>query len=370
MKRKNPFPGVTRATDRHGKARWRLRRTVKGRAIDTYLPGPYGSAEFRAAYEAAIEGVRIDAPRAQVGTVGWLVAHYLGSIKFKNLSDSRKRSLRGELDWLRREAGSLPFARFEVAHVEALMGRKGGPTAANTVKKNLSLLFNYAIKNGFQGMQHNPARHADRMKENPDGYHTMTDAEIDRYLAVHGEGTKARLALLLILNTGAARQDVCRLGWQNVSDGRIAYRRGKTKIGANLPILPELARELDRLPRDQMLFVTHGQGRPYTVESFGNWFKDQTRAAGLSHCSAHSVRKAGATRLANAGATPDEIRAYLAHKTNAEGATYTGKADRARLADSGLAKLAEAKSGTNVSNLSERLGNANVQHPDRKGKIR
>lgn len=368
MTRKNPFPGVTRAPDRHGKARWRLRRIVKGQRIDTYLPGPYGSAEFRAAYEAALEGIRIEVPRAKVGTLGWLVEHYLGSIRFKNLSDSRKRSLRGELDWLRREAGPLPFARFEVAHVEALMGRKTGPTAANTVKKNLSALFNYAIKNGFQGMQHNPARHADRMKENPDGYHTMTDAEIDRYLATHGAGTKARLALLLILNTGAARQDVCRLGWQNVSDSRIAYRRGKTQIGGNYPILPELAAELASVPTDQMLFLTHTGGRPYTVESFGGWFKDQAKAAGLPHCSAHSVRKAGATRLANAGATPDEIRAYLAHKTNKEGATYTGKADRARLADSGLAKLMETKTGTNVTNLENRLGKHPAQASGKKGK--
>lgn len=369
MKRKNPFPGVSRAPSRHGKVLWRLRRIVKGQAIDAYLPGPYGSAEFRAAYEAALEGVRIDTPRAKVGTLGWLVEHYLGSIRFRNLSDSRKKSLRGELDWLRREAGSLPFARFEVAHVEALMARKTGPTAANTVKKNLSTLFIYAIKNQFSGMLNNPARFADRMKENPDGYHTMTDAEIDRYLGQHGAGTKARLALLLILNTGAARQDVCRLGWQNVSGGRIVYRRGKTSVAADLPILPELAAELAHVPTDQMLFLTHTGGRPYTVESFGNWFKDQCAAAGLPHCSAHTVRKAGATRLANAGATPDEIRAYLAHKTNKEGATYTGKADRARLADSGLAKLTEAKSGTNVSNLSKRLDKRAAQAVGTKGKM-
>ena len=367
-RRKNPFPGVSRAPTRHGKAMWRLRRIVKGHRIDTYLPGAYGSAEFRAAYEAALEGVRIEVPRAKAGTLGWLVEHYLGSIRLKNLSDSRKRSLRGELDWIRREAGHLPFARFEVKHVEALMGRKTGPTAANTVKKNLSALFNYAIKNGFQGMQHNPARHADRMKENPDGYHTMTDAEIARYLAKHGAGTKARLALLLILNTGAARQDVCRLGWQNVSGGRIAYRRGKTHVGADLPILPELAAELTHVPTDQMLFLTHTAGRPYTVESFGNWFKDQAKAAGLAHCSAHTVRKAGATRLANAGATPDEIRAFLAHKTNKEGATYTGKANRARLGDSGLAKLSEAKTGTNVSNLPNRLGKGTTQPAEKKEK--
>lgn len=368
-KRKTPFPGVTRAPDRHGKARWRLRRIVKGHRIDCYLPGPYGGAEFRAAYEHAMEGIRLQAPKAKLGTLGWLVEHYLASIRFKNLSDSRKRSLRGELDWIRGQAGDLPFVRFGVEHVEALMARKTGPTAANTVKKNLSALFNYAIKNGFQGMQHNPARYADRMKENPDGYYTMTDAEIDQYLAHHGPGTKARLAMLLILNTGAARQDVCRMGWQNVDHGRITYRRGKTKIGGDYPILPELATELACVPQGQMLFITYGKGRPYTVESFGNWFKDQCAAADLPHCSAHTVRKAGATKLANAGATPDEIRAYLAHKTNKEGATYTGKADRARLADSGLAKLTEAKHGTNLSNLHERLGKSTTQLTGNKGKI-
>ena len=360
MKRKNPFPGVTRAQDRHGKARWRLRRTVKGYRIDAYLPGPYGSAEFRAAYEAALEGARIETPRAKVGILGWLIEHYLGSIRFRNLSDSRRRSLRGELDWLRRQAAGLPFSRFEVAHVEALMARKTGPTAANTVKKNLSALFNCAIKNGLQGMTHNPTRHADRMKENPDDYRTMTDAEIECFLATHGEGSKARLALWLILNTGAARQDVCRMGRQNVQGNRIAYQRGKTHIGADLPILPELAVKLARIPSGQMLFITHGKGKPYTVESFGNWFKAQCAAAGLPHCSAHSVRKAGATRLANVGATPDEIRAYLAHKTNKEGATYTGKADRARLADSGMAKLIEAETGTKLPNLPERLDKDNV----------
>ena len=41
MRRRNPFPGVTTVEDRHGKLRHRLRRTVGGRKIDAYLPGPY-----------------------------------------------------------------------------------------------------------------------------------------------------------------------------------------------------------------------------------------------------------------------------------------------------------------------------------------
>ena len=64
-RRRNPYPGVTRATDRHGRVRWRFRR---GR-VDCYLPGPYGSEAFRAAYEAAVNGARPDG-KATVRTQG------------------------------------------------------------------------------------------------------------------------------------------------------------------------------------------------------------------------------------------------------------------------------------------------------------
>jgi integrase len=363
IRRKNPFPGVTRIVDRHDKTRFRFR--VKG--FTTYIPGPYGSVAFRAAYDAAIDGAKAPNRTATPqGTLAWLIEHYLASPKYRNLSDSRKRSIRGELDWLRGVAGDLPYAKFGTQHVEALMGKKSGPTAANTVKKNLSMLFNFAIKREM-GVTFNPARYADRLKENPDGYHTWTDQEIDRFLERHGEGTKARLACLLTLNTGASRQDLCRMGRQNVTGGRIAYRRGKTHVGADLPILDALDAELRLLPTDTMLFLTHGKGRPYKPETLGNWFRDQCRAAGVPG-SLHGLRKAGATRLANAGATPDEIRAFLAHATNKEGSTYTGKADRARLADSGMAKLSGAKPERNLSNLSERLDTAHSQPVERKAK--
>lgn len=350
MRRKSPFPGVTRIVDRHGKIRFRFRR----KGFTCYLPGPYASADFRAAYDAAIEGakapVRSSTPR---GTLAWVVEQYLSSSRFKGLSDARRRTIRGQMDWLRSHAGDLPFDRFGTHHVEALMDKKSGPAAANGVKKTMSLLFTFAIKRQL-GVTFNPARYADRRKENPDGYHTWTEAEIDRFLDHHGSGSKPRLVALLALNTGMARQDLTRIGWQNIKAGRISYRRGKTGVGADLPILAELAEELRHVPTDQLLIVTHGKGLPYKPETLGNWFRDQCKAAGVPG-SLHGLRKAGATRLANAGATPDEIRAYLAHATNKEGSTYTGKADRSRLADSGLAKLESPKSEQNLSNLSQKL---------------
>ena len=350
MTRKNPFPGVTRLIDRHGKTRFRFR---KG-AFTTYIPGPYGSVDFRAAYDAALAGATgpIKSTAAH-GSFDWLIEAYLRSPKFRNLSDSRKRSIRGELDWIRGQIGKWPFARMSTLHVEAFMSKKTGPTAANTVKKNLSMLFNFAIKHAL-GVTHNPARYADKLKVNPDGYHTWTEAEIDQFLAHFGAGTKARLVALLVLNTGMSRQDLTRVGWQNVTGNRIAYRRGKTLVGADLPIMEALAEALATVSTDRLLFLTHGvRSLPYKPETLGNWFRDQCKAAGVPG-SLHGLRKAGATRLANAGATPDEIRAFLAHATNKEGSTYTGKADRARLADSGLAKVLGAKSEQKLTNLFEK----------------
>jgi integrase len=117
-----------------------------------------------------------------------------------------------------------------------------------------------------------------------------------------------------------------------------------------------------------MLFLTHGKkGLPYKPATLGNWFGDQCCAAGVPGF-LHGLRKAGATRLANAGATPDEIRAFLANATNKAGSTCTGKANRARLADSGMAKLSGAKSEQNLSNLPKRLDTATLQSIERKRK--
>mgnify|MGYP001042178342 CR=1 FL=1 len=351
IKRRNPFPGVTRTVDRHGKVRWRYRR----KGFSCYLPGEYASVEFRSAYEQAVAGAKApvsSAPKA--GTLHWLVEQYLRSSKYRDRSEISRKVLRKELDWLLDNAAQLPFTRLEIKHIEALMDRKAGPSAANKVRKNLSLLLNFAIRRGY-GITFNPARYAEPRKENPDGFHVWSEAEIAKFKARHPSGSKARLALALFLSTGASRQDVAEMGWGNIDGDRISYQRGKTGVVANLPILPELAEELRNLPEGQPLFLAHSEGQPYKPETLGNWFRVQCNAAGVPG-SAHGLRKAGATRLANAGGTPDEIRAFLAHKTNKEGQTYTKKADRARLADSGLAKLGSLNHSEICPTPENRLG--------------
>lgn len=346
---RNPYPGVSKNTDRHGKVRWRLRK--KG-LPPTYLPGEYGSAEFRAAYEAALKGVS-PAPGESLhhtrGTFDWLMEQYQRTPKWQKMAPISRRNLRYDFDRFSREHGKKSVVGLRPEHVEAIVARKAAtPSSANKLLKLVKRLCRYAIRRGI--ISADPTVSVERYAENPDGFHTWTDGEILQFEAHHGHGSKAVLAMRLMLYTGAARQDVCMMGWQNVREGRISYRRGKTGGEVDLPILDELAEVLERLPRNRLLFITHSRDLPYKPETFGNWFHECCVAAGMGHCSPHGLRKAGATRLANAGATEFEIMAFLGHKTPAEASTYTKKANRKTLADSGMAKLVSPKREQKLSN--------------------
>lgn len=362
MRRRNPFVGVATVEDRHGKLRYRLRRIVRGRRVDAYLPGPYGSPEFRVAYEQAVEGARTAGKAPPPGSFAFLIHAYLGSAAYRSLEASTRRDVRGRLDWIRGAIGQGKYAKLEPRHVAALMEKKGGPAAANRLRKDLGQLYRFAAKRlGYTGQ--NPASLADPHKTKRGGYHTWTDAEIAQYRATFSTGTKKRLALEILLNTGASRQDAVALTRANIRGGRIAYRRGKTGEAVDLPILRGLARELAVLPSTQMVVLARNDGtRGYAVESFGILFRRWCNEAGLPGCSAHGLRKAGARRLAEAGATEFEVMSFLGHATAKEASRYVAAANRATLADSGMAKLG-AETGTKIVQPSREVGQSGLVIP-------
>ena len=164
------------------------------------------------------------------------------------------------------------------------------------------------------------------------------------------------MALEICLGTGAARQDAAALTRANIRGGRLSYRRGKTGQEADMPIRPELERELALIPGTQMVLLTHGKGaKAYNVARFGRWFVERCREAGLPHCSSHGLRKAGARRLAEAGATEWEVMAFLAHRTAKESSRYVAAANRSKLTTTGMAKLG-TQTGTEFVQPSDEVG--------------
>lgn len=89
------------------------------------------------------------------------------------------------------------------------------------------------------------------------------------------------------------------------------------------------------------ILVTHF-GKAYTAAGFGNWFRALADAAGCPGLSAHGLRKATATRLAEIGCDDKEIAAVLGHRSGAVASIYTRAADQKLLARSAMRKLVEA----------------------------
>jgi hypothetical protein len=171
------------------------------------------------------------------------------------------------------------------------------------------------------------------------GFHTWTGEEIAQFEARHPAGTKARLALVLLLQTGHARSDVVRMGRQHVKSGKLSMRRQKTGVQFDIPVLPELVTELELHPKtDQLAFLTTDAGNGFTPAGFGNWFADRCIEASVPG-RAHGLRKASVIRHAMNGATVFELMAWFGWKTISEAQRYVEEANRINLAESAGEKI-------------------------------
>lgn len=140
------------------------------------------------------------------------------------------------------------------------------------------------------------------------GFHVWSDEEIAAFEAHWPIGTRERLAFAILLYTGLRRGDAARLGRQHIKDGVCYLRAEKTGTPLAAPVLPDLASIIDQSPTGDLSLIARYDGRAMTKEGFGNWFRDACNAAGVPG-SAHRLRKAGATRAAENGATERELEA-------------------------------------------------------------
>ncbi|HYG87859.1 MAG TPA: site-specific integrase [Azospirillum sp.] len=342
---------VVEDVDRHGNVRIYVRRNGRKKRLMAEI----GTPEFVTEYRAALAELEAQQGKAQTAapatptSLRWLIERYYGSAEFRGLDERTKRVRRGILDRLCETSatqggtphGQKPFARMEPRHVRAMRdARADAPEAANSIVKALRQVFAWATDDTVRLADTNPARDVPYLKGNPEGFHTWTVAEVEQFEAAHPIGTKARLALALLLFTGVRRSDVVHLGPQMVRNGHIHWtevkgRKRQPKV-RQLPILPELRAILDATQSGHLAYLVTEFGKPFTANGFGNWFRKRCNEAGLPHCSAHGLRKAGATIAAENGATEHQLMAIYGWESPKQAALYTKKADRKRLADSAM----------------------------------
>lgn len=338
---------VQALTDRHGHKRLYYRRKGFPRVT---LRGPIGSAEFIADYDAAAspaDKAPLRPTGPTLGTWRWLCCLYLASVDFRALDQRtqrvRQRAL--ELTWDEKSPNNpavtyaeCPFGRLDARLIRVLRDRKADvPESANMRLKAIRSVFTWASE--ADHVSSNPAREVKFLKsKRQGGFHAWNDAEIAKFEERHPIGTKARLALALLLCTGQRRSDVVVFGRQHVKAGWLHFvqhkNRNRNPITLQLPILPELQRVIDASPTGDLTFLVTEFGKPFTHGGFGNWFGDRCREAGLSDCSAHGLRKASARRLAEWGATTEQIKAWCGWRTAKEADRYLREVNQRKLAGS------------------------------------
>jgi len=311
-----------------------------------------GSPAFNARYEELIKSgagpIDNTTLRPKQGTFRWLISQYVRSETFKGLDPETQRVRRRILDHCCAEKvtpsdpqlfADFPIQRMTTKSLRVLRDRKRNlPEAANGRVKAIRAVFRWALDD--EVIHTNPARDLTRIKNATEGFPTWSIEDVEAFEKRHPVGSKARLALALFLYTGMRRSDVAQLGRQHIRDGWISKPqwkgRNRKPQRIEIPLLAPLAEIIEQSPAGNLTFLMTEYGKPYSIPGLGNWFHDRCVEAGLAGKGAHGLRKAGATRAAEAGASAHTLMAIFGWRTLAEAETYTRAADRKRLARDGM----------------------------------
>ena len=128
-----------------------------------------------------------------------------------------------------------------------MIGEKAGkPAAQHNLLRVLRSLLKVAVKAKLR--RDNPALGIELERLETAGYHSWTEEELRHYEARHPVGTKARLALALLLYTATRRADVVALGPPHMRNGRLTFTYSKNKTEMNIPVAPPFAEIIAATP--------------------------------------------------------------------------------------------------------------------------
>lgn len=325
--------------DRHGKLRRYVRRPG---CPSVALPGLPGSAEFMAAYAAAIASVPVKPSRFAPGTLAHLVTRFYGSTEFANLKPSSQKLYRRVLEPVAAKDGHRMVRDMPQDKARKVIEEIGvkRPGMANLTRSVLRRLFAYAISiNECTG---NPF---DAVPIYLIGtHHTWTEAQLEQFETYYARGARERLLYDVLLYTLQRVGDVVRLRRDEIKTGVWTLTQQKTGVELSIDIHPALADTIKATPAKGVFLIGDADGRPMTANAASLAMAAAIEAACLpAECVAHGLRKAGMRRLAEHGSTAHQIGAVSGHKTLKEIERYTAKANQKTMASAAIRTLPHGK---------------------------
>lgn len=349
MPRKLP-PFVTRERSRHGKLKFYFRR---GKGQRTRLPA-IDAPGFDDEYQAALAGAPVVKRKVSTAnSLAWLIERYRETSVYMGLSIATRRQRDNIFKGVIEKSGTTDYRKVNRASIVAGREKRAAtPSQARNFLDAMRGLFRWALEAGMVSADptagiKNPSRPKGA------GFAAWTEDDVLAYESRWPVGSKERVWLHVLLYTGLRRGDAVKIGRQHVRDGVATIRTEKTGTEVSIPILPVLDDTLSIGPTGDLAFIVGENGRPLTKETFGNFFRRACDEAGLKGKSAHGVRKIGATRAAEAGATVAELEALFGWTGGTMASHYTKTADRKRLAKLASEKVRAAHGKSSIKSMGQ-----------------
>ncbi|RWB96445.1 MAG: site-specific integrase [Mesorhizobium sp.] len=359
------LPYIEKNKSRHGTMRYYFR--FEGVRV-CRLPDDPESESFSTEYWSArnrVEGGATPTPAPKKtlpghplpNTFRWLCMLYMKSDAFLQLDKTTQGKRRQIIDsmWLEpvKTSGAdlfadMPISQLSVDNVTKLRNRKAEtPFAADERMKILRQVFE-TTRPGRDGkpqpiMKVNTARLVRSYRKQTEGHHTITSDEIGVYIKHHGTTSKAVLALALLMYIGFRVSDLQAIGPRHRRGDIFIFRvfkgRNRNPMTLQVPIHPVLARVLSLHKVAGLYYMMTEYGKPFSIKGLSQRVSEWFNQAGLTHCTAHSVRKGLATNLADNETTDSMLDGFFGWRDGKTSKIYTARKQQSRLARQAVERI-------------------------------
>lgn len=290
--------------------------------------------------DGTVKEYRYETGEPPVYRVKDLIRDYEKSPDYQRLAKGSKTNYRRALMRVE-EYGPVAVTDIRRRHI---LGQRdaltGTPAEANSLVRMWSLLMMYAVDRDYI-----IASPAQRIRKLAIGTHKRwSDAAIEYALTTFKDRTEwARRAVLLGLYTGQRVSDLVKMRWSDYDGSGIQVVQQKTGeplwIAAHAVLRSELATWKSEARALTILHQKKG-AKPWTAQLFSVMFSELvSEHPALEGLVFHGIRKAAASRLAEAGCSVHEIASITGHRSLSEIERYTREANQKANATAAILRL-------------------------------
>ena len=310
---------------RQSRTRYRAEVFLQGhpRVSKTFWEQKKAETWIRTTEDAMRGGTYLLELTTQKYTVKKMIDRYINEV----LSSKRSaETLEGQLLWWNERYGVLSLSSFTPRQVlegrDELSKSDRRPATVNRYLAAISACCTYALKN-WQWLSDNPVQKVPKLKEPSGRTRYLDDDERKRLLDVCPLiSSELKLAVVLALSTGARRNNIWGLKWNDVdlTSGKelVVFRETKKGTEVRVPLAGRVIglllehRKVRRLDTDLLFPSTKDPHQPY---DFRAPFAKAMKEARIADFRWHDLRHSAASYLAQQGVDLRMIAGILGQKT-------------------------------------------------------